>query len=543
MIAPQTIIDFIDDPALLGPFFAGPSWDRWRAVLKAAFALPMNYRDVELFDAVAGGRKPPPKAVDELDAICGRGSGKDSIAAALAAYVAVTGDFSRLRPGERGSILCLATDRDQAGIAFNYIKGLFEQVPLLAGLVERVTADTIDLSTGASITVATNSFRGTRGRTVCLAIYDECAFWRSDDFAAPDVEVDAAISPGLARWPGSLKIMISSAYRRQGLLYQRWREAFGVDDDDTLCVVGDTLAFNPGFDRRVIERELARDPERASAEYLCRWRDDLVSFIDRAAVEACVVNGCHERGPVAGVKYQAFTDPSGGRGDSFTLAIAHNDTEGRAVLDCLREVKPPFSPDGVVAEFAALLRQYGISEVIGDNYGGAWPQERFIVHEIAYRVSEQTRSALYLEMLPLINSGRIELLDNPRLINQICALERRVERSGRESVNHPDGGHDDLSNAAAGALVAVAGTGGAPLQCRGTWLNYKRRAEALEASAVARDIAPKPVLSPAFARIYGGAQRDQAFNPVIDRGPSKNGTDNRTEWRRNFDQILDGRRP
>ena len=174
----------------------------------------------------------------------------------------------------------MATDRDQAAIAFNYVRGLFGAVPLLSGLVERVTADTIDLATGASITIATCGYRGSRGRTVCLAIYDEVAFWRSDEYATPDVEVDAAISPGLARWPGSLKILISSAYRRQGLLYQRWRESFGVDDDDTLVVVGGTSTFNPTFDSQVIERELARDPERASAEYLCRWRDDLVSFID-----------------------------------------------------------------------------------------------------------------------------------------------------------------------------------------------------------------------------------------------------------------------
>jgi len=98
----RTVIDFIDAPELLGPYFAGPSWDRWRSVMKAAFALPMTDRDRELFAEVAGGRTPPARPVRELAAICGRGAGKDSVAAALAAYIGVTGDFSRLRPGERG---------------------------------------------------------------------------------------------------------------------------------------------------------------------------------------------------------------------------------------------------------------------------------------------------------------------------------------------------------------------------------------------------------------------------------------------------------
>jgi len=41
MTAPaRTIIDLMDGP--LAPFYEGPSWDRWRAVLRAAYALPMT---------------------------------------------------------------------------------------------------------------------------------------------------------------------------------------------------------------------------------------------------------------------------------------------------------------------------------------------------------------------------------------------------------------------------------------------------------------------------------------------------------------------
>lgn len=452
----MNIVEFISDDALLGPHFRGDSWARWKACLKAAFAQPMNARDGELFNEVAGGRAPPPKPVGEFVALVGRGGGKDSVAAALAAYIAVTGDFSRLRPGEKGSILCIATDRDQSGIAFNYIRGLFEQVPMLAGMVERTTADTIDLSNGAEIVVATNSFRAVRGRTIVCAIYDEVCFWHSDDYAHPDVEVDAAVGPGLARWPGALRVMISSVYRRSGLAYSRWKAAFGVDDADTLVVVGDTLQFNPNFDRKVIDRELARDYERASAEYLSRWRDDLSAFIDRAAIEACIVPGCYERARVSGVVYIAFCDPSGGRGDSFTLAIAHRGKDGRAILDAIREIQPPFVPAAVVAEFAMLLKSYNIREVTSDNYAGEWPVSQFREHGITYKASEKVRSLLYLDFLPLVNSGSVELLDHERSVNQLCALERRVARSGKDSVNHPDGGHDDIANSIAGVLVLVA---------------------------------------------------------------------------------------
>ncbi|MBT9490726.1 MAG: hypothetical protein IV093_24740 [Rubrivivax sp.] len=101
-------------------------------------------------------------------------------------------------------------------------------------------------------------------------------------------------------------------------------------------------------------------------------------------------------------------------------------------------------------EFAALLKSYGLSEVTGDRYAGEWPREAFRRHGIAYKLAEQPRSQLYQDMLPLLNSQRIALLDSPVLVSQICGLERRVARGGRESIDHPPHGHDDLANAVAG---------------------------------------------------------------------------------------------
>ena len=60
------------------------------------------------------------------------------------------------------------------------------------------------------------------------------------------------------------------------------------------------------------------------------------------------------------------------------------------------------------------------------------------------------KSELYVDLLPLINSRRIELVDDARLLNQLCALERRTARGGRDSIDHPPGAHDDICNAVAG---------------------------------------------------------------------------------------------
>ena len=170
-------------------------------------------------------------------------------------------------------------------------------------------------------------------------------------------------------------------------------------------------------------------------------------------VEACLYKGTTEIPRVEGTRYFGFVDPSGGSVDSMTLGIAHRTSGARAVLDLLREVRPPFSPEKVTRDFAAILKSYGISEVTGDRYGGEWPRERFRADGITYKPSERNRSEIYVELLPLLNSRRAILLDNGRLVAQLTGLERHASRSGSETVDHAPGGHDDLANSAAGALV------------------------------------------------------------------------------------------
>ena len=93
--------------------------------------------------------------------------------------------------------------------------------------------------------------------------------------------------------------------------------------------------------------------------------------------------------------------------------------------------------------------------VIGDRYGGEWPRERFFQHSITYRVAEKTRSDIYCELLPELNSKSVALLDNQRLIAQLVGLERRTARGGKDMIDHAPGAHDDLANAVAGALLAA----------------------------------------------------------------------------------------
>jgi hypothetical protein len=67
----------------------------------------------------------------------------------------------------------------------------------------------------------------------------------------------------------------------------------------------------------------------------------------------------------------------------------------------------------------------------------------FRKHGINYEPCEKSKSEIYRDLLPLINSGAVSLLDHDRLVG------------GGDSIDHPPGGHDDVANAVAGALVTA----------------------------------------------------------------------------------------
>jgi hypothetical protein len=138
----------------------------------------------------------------------------------------------------------------------------------------------------------------------------------------------------------------------------------------------------------------------------------------------------------------------------MTLAIAHKEGETE-ILDVIRERKPPFSPEAVVEEYAKLIREYRCSKVFGDRYAGEWPREQFQKRGVFYEPAEKSKSEIYVDLLPLINSGAIDLLDHERLMMQLTSLERKTSRGGRVSIDHAPGAHDDVANAVAGALVTA----------------------------------------------------------------------------------------
>jgi hypothetical protein len=89
----------------------------------------------------------------------------------------------------------------------------------------------------------------------------------------------------------------------------------------------------------------------------------------------------------------------------------------------------------------------------GDRYAGEFPRELFRKQGVSYKLADKTKSELFRDLLPKLNSGRIVLPRHDRLLAQLVALERTVSRGGRDTISHPPNGHDDIANAVAGTAV------------------------------------------------------------------------------------------
>lgn len=448
---PLDILDACHDPKLFGHWFKQPgTWAAWFVFLKALFGLPMTAQELSVFHQLTGSIEPPTAQAPEAWLVIGRRGGKSFIVALIAVFLATFRDYTQhLAPGERGTVMVIAADRKQARVIMRYVKGLLEGVPMLRRMIQAQRGEAIELSNRIDIEIHTGSFRAVRGYTVVAALLDEVAFWRSEESANPDREIVNALRPAMATIPGAMLIGLSSPYARRGVLYEAWAQHYGKESD-VLVIQADSRTMNPSLPQSVVDRAYAEDPASAAAEYGAQFRSDVESFLQGEWIDRSIETGVSELPPVQGVDYFAFADPSGGASDSFTLGIAHREGD-RRILDVCRGRRPPFDPKAVVADYATILKRYGLTRVIGDRYAGEWVPSAFREHGISYDPAELPKSDIYLNAEPLFAQGAVQLLDQRQLLTELRQLERRTG-SGKDRIDHPPRGHDDLANACAGAL-------------------------------------------------------------------------------------------
>ncbi len=481
----MNIIEAFDDT--FSAWLGDPAqWKAWRPFLKSLGGIPLDKDEYELFKKCTGRSRqfaenlpdvdsgestiqvpataenptPGPGAPSEAWVVVGRRGRKSAIAAILGVYAAAFKDWSGcIAPGETARVLIVATSKDQATLIKRYAEAILRSTPELEILIKgKVEKEKITLINGIEIVCCANSYRSIRGPAVCAAIFEELAFWRSEESTTPDREVLRAVKPSMltTKKHGAFVIGISSAYAKKGLLYEKYKQHFGDDESKVLVWQADTLTMNPEADADEIEEAYKDDPVSAESEYGSVFRGDLSNFLDPDLLTSVTRTSPLELPYAQGIEYFGFTDPSGGRDDAFTLAIAHKDEDGKAIIDLVREKIPPFDPAEVTADFAEVLKTYRLKEVTGDAYAGEWPRKAYENNSISYNVSKMNKSKIYLESLPLFTQGKAELPDIRKLLVQLGQLERKTARAGKDTVDHPARCKDDSANSVCGALSLAA---------------------------------------------------------------------------------------
>ncbi len=364
----------------------------------------------------------------------------------------------------------LASDEGQAADDLALAKKIITANPILDHEVDVQTKEIIRNDGAGSLRILpAKDVSGAHGKTYLFIGHDELHTMRNWDLLE-------ALAPDPTR-PDALTWITSyaSIFNSPGYPLHDMTQAGKRDDDPRMFFSwysGD-YCTDPAFEKADAEARANPSMEFCfQPDYLEQQRRRLPSHkyrrlhlnlpglpdgaaFDAAAVMDAIVTGRKKLKFDPELSYEAFVDMSGGSSDDATLAISHRDEKSeRAVLDVVtsQSGSPPFNPRRAVKKFSGIIKGYGLSHVTGDAYGGQTFRDDFSEHGIMYSVSALPKSALYEQLEPLLNAGEVELLDVPKLQEQMLGLVWRGAK-----IDHMAGEHDDYSNAAAGALSLAQG--------------------------------------------------------------------------------------
>lgn len=405
-----------------------------------------------------------PQTVTQLDytpeeyaravAVVGRRGGKTSqFAATVIAYEAALGGHENFFNREAQEAVCflIAQDLKMAREAKGMIQHVLETSPLLKKEIRTSIADFLPLKSGVTIGTAPPNIKAVRGYAVPAVIMDEVGVWhKTADSANPDYEIERAVRYAQIQFPNRKRLLISSPYVKEGLLYDYWRKG---TQPGTLILHAPTAALqNPLITRESLAAERADDAEAFERESLARFVDALSGFLSPALLQEAIDVGVAERPPLSGPAYIAALDPAF-RHDAFAFTIVHHDPEDGVVQDVLRVWKAPskdqpLNPASILAEIAPILRAYRVQSVATDQYQFESLKQLALTYGLAlYGVdfTGRSKSRVFGSLHQLINQRRLRLLDHKEQIHELTILEKRHTPTGGVQIAAPRGRHDDIA--------------------------------------------------------------------------------------------------
>lgn len=448
-----------------------------RVIAKIAFGdadpIDLEGEERELALQMFGGLERIPQAARKYILLrLGRGSGKTTLCAAFAVYIAVTFDVTKCGPGDTPYVIVVAPDKETAKLSIRMAREMIRSSPAIERLVVGDESQVITLRRPDGRQVKIESFAASRGgssmrgRSIMAFIMDEAEFFTSNggidqarNYSVNDKDIFDAMKPRLM--PSGKGMLISTPWPVETLMGKMFDENWGncrnaaAIKAPTLLVRGD----DPDV-KAMVEDELTRDLENARRELFCELEG--VSggeFFDINALQMSLDDqlkcpiGYNPGWPVAIGCDMGFTR------DSSAIAVVQWD--GRDYRTCyLEEMHPnpgkPLKPSEVIAQFAKIAKLYGKSGVIADSYYREALKEQLNEHGlVVFEAPEgvKGKAEVFQRVRSVMNEGKVKIPDvtvGRRLVQQARLVVSRPTPGGTTTIRIPRKigmGHGDLVSA------------------------------------------------------------------------------------------------
>lgn len=442
---------------------------------KGDFALDIGYMtEIELYELFTNGLKYDfsGKKYNRVNLLCGRRAGKSTLASILALYSSVKVNWKPfLTKTPVATIAILSHSVDFSQEILDILKNMVEDSPVLTRLIDtqkKNTQSTFHLKipflkddesieySRVAIKVGAASKKTTRGKAVCTLLADEACWWAlNEDAAESDVEIFRAIRPALMQFGehGTI-IKLSSPAIKQGVMYEEWMRR--AELTDFIQLKAPSWMMNSILPQEEFVKEFKLDPDAFNTEIRANFVDSISNFISPEFVDMCVVKGVTFQLPSDDKKtqYKAAIDAAF-KGDRFAFAVTGYN-ESRVTTYVVKywegSKKSPVQASEVAQYIRTVCKEYGINEVVADQYSFQPLRELFSLFGVALVENTFTityKRKIYFALKRLIHSNQIDLLDIPLLAKEIKELKVEQTQTGMIRIGHPTGGTDDLSDALA----------------------------------------------------------------------------------------------
>jgi hypothetical protein len=437
------------------------------ALLAGVYGLEMPSEECLALYLEATGRESyvPGTPFRDASVLAGRRSGKSTrIAAPLAVYEACIAAHV-IPENERGLVEVLAPSQRQARATFRVILRMIERSPKLRGLVENVRTGNefeVALGNGHDVRVLSSNARTIRGDLVVAAILEEACFFMDTDSGQFNLEeILTAIRPALVTLPDSKCVRVSSPWVASGPMFEDF--ARRGEFPETLCWKLPSWQMNPSLNSVLLWLEKKRDEQKFAREYGCEFLEAAAQLIPSELIDKAVARGVAYFVPSTAMRAVAALDPSSKGADSFGFALAHKSADGKVVVDWCQQWRPPgggrFLDYGLVLpEIFDAMNRYGASKGFSDQVCAAalaaeFQKQGFDFEQVSTLGSRA--ADIYRTVRQLFVAKKVDLPDQPSLVEQLKRLEEKLGKGGKSLVE-ARAGHDDLAIAACLAIYEAS---------------------------------------------------------------------------------------